>query len=112
MSLPAGVVNRPPAAASPPVVVAGLARIVLALLGLLLPLLLQAAAQVPGLVWQKDAARLEERLARLREERRRYAAERASLLRAERLRREAERLGLGPAPPGAGPLVLRREGRP
>ena len=74
---------------------------------LLLPLLIQAGMQAPGVHWSYACSRLEDELRDERLERRRLLAERARLLDPERLRRESHRLGLVPSSPRTDTFELR-----
>ena len=110
MSLPSGLVNRPAVVAPRPAVVGGMWRVAWRALALLLPLLLHAAIQVPGVRWQYECSQLERAIGEQRLERRRLNAERSRLLCPTRLRKEAARLGLVPASLGPlGPDAPRRE---
>ncbi len=108
MSLPAGILNRPPVVAPRPAVVAR----VLAFAGwlgfLLLPVLLLVALQVPAVVARWRMTRLDGELAREGRRTLLLEAERARLLDPRRLRREGRRLGLVPPGPAEIPTRLRR----
>ncbi len=111
MSLPAGVLNRPPLATPRPAV---LAR-VLAFAGwmgfLLLPVLLLVALQVPAVVARWRITRLDRELTRETHRTLLLEAERARLLDPRRLREEGRRLGLLPPDPGSIPRRLPRRPR-
>ncbi|MDQ7007631.1 MAG: hypothetical protein Q9Q40_10390 [Acidobacteriota bacterium] len=106
MSLPAGVINRPPLAAPHPVVLGRLARIALVTLLLAAPLITQVALQTRGVRCRYETIDLERRLEQLHLERRSLIARRAELLDPARLRREARRLGLVPGHADQRPFVL------
>lgn len=106
MSLPNGVSNRPMLSAPFGAVLLSLGRVVLLVLGLLLPWLLHAAAQAPALNIEKNAGQLEEDIRRARSEARTLRAQRATLLAPDRLRAEAKRLGLAP-PERSAPMLAR-----
>jgi hypothetical protein len=107
MSLPGGLVNRPIVSTPHPAVIGGVWRVALRALLLLLPLLIQAGMQVPGVHWSYASGDLEKAIVNERRERRRLLAERARLLDPERLRSESRRLGLVPSSPRTDTFELR-----
>jgi hypothetical protein len=108
MSLPSGVINRPTVSTPHPAVVGGVWRVGLAAFVLLLPILLHAAMQAPGVRWRYECTALERAIESERLERRRLLAERSRLLAPERLHREARRLGLVTGAPHDDTFVLAR----
>ncbi|HHN75451.1 MAG TPA: hypothetical protein ENK10_09510 [Acidobacteria bacterium] len=106
MSLPAGVINRPPLAAPHPVVLGRLARVATITLLVAAPLITQVVLQARGVRCRYETIDLERRLEQLQLERRSLIARRAELLAPDRLRREARRLGLVAGDAGQGPFVL------
>jgi hypothetical protein len=99
MSLPAGVISRPPMSSAHSAAGGRLLRQALLSLALALPFLVQVSGQVYGRARQYECRELEVAIQRERDEQQRLRAERAALRSPARLAREAERLGLVPSAP-------------
>lgn len=97
MSLPSGVVSRPPMVSGHPATFGSIARLSAKVAFLLLPFIAHVAAQVPGRAWQYDARESERAILEEKEHQRQLREEMARLTAPDRLRAEAERLGLVPA---------------
>ena len=106
MTLPAGVLNRPPLATPRPVVMVRVAAIAGRLGFLLLPLVLLVALQAPAVFTRWRLTRLDRDLTAARAKTFLLEAERARLLDPRRLSREGRRLGLEPPGPGSLPRLL------
>ena len=98
MSLPTGVVRRPPVVSPNPAAFGGLIRLALRLFVVMLPFLLQVAMQIPGTNCGYEVQQLRSDIAREKRSQQLLRAEIAALRAPDRLRDEAERLGLVPAP--------------
>lgn len=111
MSLPAGVVSRPPMVAGHPATFGHIASRTAKLAFVLLPFIVHVAAQVPGRVWQYDTRGFERAILEEREKQRLLREEIARLTDPERLREEAVRLGLEPSRGDSLPRQLGPQGR-
>lgn len=106
MSLPSGVINRPPLAAPHPVVFRHILRFAFWVALVIAPLMLQVSAQVYGVRCRYSCSELERELSQLQRDRQTLLAERERLLAPTRLIRQARRLGLRPPTPGRGPYMI------
>ena len=98
MSLPTGVVRRPPVLSPNPAAFGGLVRLALRLFLVTLPFLVLVAGQVSGTNWAYDIQKKREKIASEKRSQQLLRAELAALRCPDRLRNEAERLGLMAAP--------------
>lgn len=103
MSLPSGVMNRPPVVATHPAAVGRIVRVAGGCFVILLPLLFHVLLQVPGTARRYECVDFQRQINEARATRRKLLAERARLLAPERLRQEAERLNLISPLAGDGP---------
>lgn len=108
MSLPSGVVRRPPVLSPNPAVFGGLMRLALRLFLVMLPFLVLVAVQVSGTNWGYEVQRKRAEIAREKRAQQLLRAELAALRSPDRLREEADRLGLMPAPLSNPPRSLVR----
>lgn len=106
MSLPVGILNRPPMVAPHPRVVGRVFQRFARILILAFPLLLHVSGQVTGVSWRRECAQLENAIAQEKLTRRTLMAQRDQLLAPERLRSEAQRLALLAPGPAQRPVVL------
>ena len=110
MSLPSGVINRPPLAAPHPVVFRQILRFAFWVTLVVAPLMLQVSAQVYGVRCRYSCSEFESELSRLQREKQTLLAERERLLAPSRLEKQARRLGLRPPAPGEGPFIIESVG--
>lgn len=103
MSLPSGVLNRPPVVATHPAAVGRVFRVAGGCFVILLPLLFHVLLQVPGTARRYECVDFQRQINEARAARRTLLAERARLLAPERLREQARRLGLVRPLAGDGP---------
>lgn len=99
MSLPSGVLNEPTMPTPHPVVLGRVARVALLVCWAVLPIIVHAALQAPGVAWQYECTELEQGISESQRELRALQAQRARLMSPDRLREQAEKLGLVPISP-------------